>query len=325
MRQRVCTRVGIGAVMTCLVLAAGSIGVYARAIELGNDVDVGWGNFRCNPPLFWFACPPLTGENRYPELTRVETTRSLGLFQPQERRDWSVVISNYTFSKIDSYELTLYVGAYTQPEWDAKGNDSYSVVAELTTDIQFLNDIEPQTEIGPDLFSATNNGTKISFDDVMSTLSGPLVFVISGRVRGNVNFGCPGFNLDPNTDECPLGDGPEQRPDPISARVTLVGGAEIKPSPIKALYVTELRSRIGALRTRFGLQPYNWTEPSLVAGMTIKAVHVTELREALGQAYSAANRTLAPFTDPVIVQRSTIIKGVHIRELRVAVVGLETT
>jgi hypothetical protein len=91
---------------------------------------------------------------------------------------------------------------------------------------------------------------------------------------------------------------------------------------VKALHVTELRTRIDVLRAGHGLTPFAWTDPALAAGFFIKAVHVTEMRTALAQAYSAAGQAPPSFTD-TITPGATPIRAVHIQELRNAVVGLE--
>ncbi|MEI8084571.1 MAG: hypothetical protein WCI74_22255, partial [Actinomycetes bacterium] len=56
---------------------------------------------------------------------------------------------------------------------------------------------------------------------------------------------------------------------------------------VKAVHVTELRTRIDEQRVRFGLGVYPWAETVTPVGtVLIKAVHVTEMRTALGQAYT---------------------------------------
>jgi hypothetical protein len=54
-----------------------------------------------------------------------------------------------------------------------------------------------------------------------------------------------------------------------------------------------------------------------------KSVHFTELRTALSQAYPAAGQTAPSFTDSAISPGLTIIKAVHLNELRSAVGALE--
>jgi len=103
--------------------------------------------------------------------------------------------------------------------------------------------------------------------------------------------------------------------DPLVAGVTLV----------KAVHITELRARIDALRIRFGLAAYAWTDATLAAGTTIKAVHLTQLREALEQAYTAAKQSPPTYTDPVITAQSTVIRAAHIQQLRTAVLNLEAS
>jgi hypothetical protein len=91
---------------------------------------------------------------------------------------------------------------------------------------------------------------------------------------------------------------------------------------VKAIHVTELRTRIDALRTRFGLAAYAWTDPGLAAGTTIKAIHFNQLRTALQQAYTAAGRTPPGFAETIVAD-STVVKASHVQELRTAVVSLE--
>jgi hypothetical protein len=92
---------------------------------------------------------------------------------------------------------------------------------------------------------------------------------------------------------------------------------------IKAVHITEMRSRIDLLRVRFGLQPYTWTDASLAAGTLVRAVHVTQLREALAEAYLAAGRPPPSYTDQVLTPQNTVVRAVHIQELRTAVTILE--
>ena len=92
---------------------------------------------------------------------------------------------------------------------------------------------------------------------------------------------------------------------------------------VKAVHITELRSRIDALRASAGLSPFPWTDLTLTAGSTIiQAIHVTEMRIALNQMYAAAGRPSPNYTDPALAA-GNVIKAVYIAELRSAVVALE--
>jgi len=90
---------------------------------------------------------------------------------------------------------------------------------------------------------------------------------------------------------------------------------------VKAVHFAELRTRIDALRARFGLGGFAWTDSSLT-GATIKGVHLTELRTAISQAYTAAGMLPPAFTDDVspgvLLVRRTLVE-----ELRSAVTALE--
>ena len=92
---------------------------------------------------------------------------------------------------------------------------------------------------------------------------------------------------------------------------------------LKAVHVTELRTRIDALRTANELGAVAWTDPTLIPGVTVsKVVHLTELRTALIEVYTALGQTPPSFTDPVLAA-GAVIPAVHISELRVAVFAVE--
>jgi hypothetical protein len=94
---------------------------------------------------------------------------------------------------------------------------------------------------------------------------------------------------------------------------------------VRAAHISQLRSRVDALRVRCGLPVFAFTDPVLTAGATfMRAVHVTDLRTALNAAYSACSLTPPGYvTDPTLTAGSTVVKAAHIAELRAAVVGLE--
>ena len=98
------------------------------------------------------------------------------------------------------------------------------------------------------------------------------------------------------------------------------------PNPggaVRAVHLTELRSRIDAARSRCGLASVSWTDPSIVPGVTaIKAAHVTQPRTALDAAYRACGRTPPSWTDPQIISGETSVEAVHFTALRDAVQAL---
>lgn len=68
-------------------------------------------------------------------------------------------------------------------------------------------------------------------------------------------------------------------------------------SVIKAVHITELRSRINAIRAVNGLGAYAFTDATLTATSTVvKAVHINELKAALAEAYVATNRTAPTYS-----------------------------
>jgi hypothetical protein len=94
-------------------------------------------------------------------------------------------------------------------------------------------------------------------------------------------------------------------------------------SVMRAVHITELRTRIDALRVRFGLTAFVWTDPTLNAGTTvIRAQQFIDTRTALAQVYIAAGLTPPTYTDPDLEIGATM-KIVHVAELRAAVIAIE--
>jgi uncharacterized delta-60 repeat protein len=90
---------------------------------------------------------------------------------------------------------------------------------------------------------------------------------------------------------------------------------------IRAIHLTELRTRIDLMRERFGLGVFVWTDTS-VEGAPTRAAHLLEMRSALGAAYVAAGLAPPSFTDATLDPRQMLIRVVHIEELRTGVVAL---
>jgi hypothetical protein len=91
---------------------------------------------------------------------------------------------------------------------------------------------------------------------------------------------------------------------------------------VRAIHITELRSRIDVLRVEYQLETFSWTNPALAPGAIVQAVHLTELQTAIAEAYQAAAQPLPSFTGP-LTPGVTPIRAVHVQELRDAVVALE--
>jgi hypothetical protein len=90
---------------------------------------------------------------------------------------------------------------------------------------------------------------------------------------------------------------------------------------IKAIHITELRTRINALRTDSGLAAYAWAEPSLVAGVSVpRASHIAEMRAALDEIYTHTSRPLPTYTS---LAAGDLVRGIYVNELRLAVLDLE--
>jgi hypothetical protein len=94
-------------------------------------------------------------------------------------------------------------------------------------------------------------------------------------------------------------------------------------SLIRAAHILELRTRIDALRARFGLAAYAYADAALTAGTTsIRAQHIIDLRNALSEAYVAAGRVPPAYADSSLAS-GVVIKREHIAGIRTAVVAIE--
>ena len=99
--------------------------------------------------------------------------------------------------------------------------------------------------------------------------------------------------------------------DPIVAGVT----------PIRLIHLLELRARINAQRVRFNLPEVGFT-PQVAGVSVITGQHLLQIRTALTEAYIAHGLAAPTFTDPGL-PAGTVIRAVHIQELRAAIIALE--
>jgi uracil phosphoribosyltransferase len=68
-----------------------------------------------------------------------------------------------------------------------------------------------------------------------------------------------------------------------------------------------------------------FTDPALVTGATmVKAVHLTQLRTAVNAVRQLAGLTTFTYTDPTITPGVTIVKSTHVTELRTALGAART-
>lgn len=88
---------------------------------------------------------------------------------------------------------------------------------------------------------------------------------------------------------------------------------------VNAQHINELRNAINTLRVNNSLSSYPFTDTTLSPGAVIKAVHATELRTALNGVYTQRGRAVPTYTDSTITATQTVIKALHVSELRLAV------
>jgi hypothetical protein len=85
---------------------------------------------------------------------------------------------------------------------------------------------------------------------------------------------------------------------------------------VKRAHVAEMRDAVNALRATANLSTATFTDPELTTSTPVKTVHVSELREALTQARDAIGLSALVFTDAVLTPESTVIRAVHVQEIR---------
>ena len=99
---------------------------------------------------------------------------------------------------------------------------------------------------------------------------------------------------------------------------TLIVGS----TAIRAVHVTELRARIDAVRARYGLGAYAYSNASITAGTSvIMVVDIVEMRAALSEAYVLAIMTQPTYTSSPAVGVAVVVPD--IAELRSAVAAIE--
>lgn len=90
---------------------------------------------------------------------------------------------------------------------------------------------------------------------------------------------------------------------------------------IKAVYITELRDRIAALRNAAPMAAYPWTRTLTPQITSIRSVDITEMRQALQDVYDAGGQTRPTYSTNAGV--ADLIRAADIVELRAAVVNFE--
>jgi endoglucanase len=91
----------------------------------------------------------------------------------------------------------------------------------------------------------------------------------------------------------------------------------VRPSltPIRAVHIRDLRRHTDALRIRFDLAPFRWSDPALTPGTPVRAQHLLDLREAVSEVRS--------FDFPDAIAPGVTARAAHITELRAAIFSIE--
>jgi hypothetical protein len=95
-------------------------------------------------------------------------------------------------------------------------------------------------------------------------------------------------------------------------------------SVIKAAHVTELRTRIDALRIREGIPAFTWTPATITAASTVAArQHMVDLRAALAPVYVGMEMAAPTYTNASLTAGVSVVKAIDLTELRNAVKAAE--
>jgi len=113
-----------------------------------------------------------------------------------------------------------------------------------------------------------------------------------------------------------LGNGGSSPFSPIDAATTAVfTDASLAGTVIKAVHLDQLRTAVNAMRIAAVLTPTTFTDGSL-PGVIIKRLHISELRSSLDAARSTIGLSAIGYTNPNLIAGVTIVKAAHLQELR---------
>jgi len=84
-------------------------------------------------------------------------------------------------------------------------------------------------------------------------------------------------------------------------------------------YMNELRTAATAMSAAASAPSPTFTDPTLDSDTPVKAIHIVELRAIIDGARSAIGLPAITYTDPTITSGETVLKAVHLQELRDAV------
>lgn len=87
-------------------------------------------------------------------------------------------------------------------------------------------------------------------------------------------------------------------------------------TPIRAQHILNLRQAVAAARQTAGLSAPVWTDLALGVGTLIRAIHVSDLRLNLNPALTVLVLSTPTYTDNPLISGVTIVKAVHIQEIR---------
>lgn len=93
-------------------------------------------------------------------------------------------------------------------------------------------------------------------------------------------------------------------------------------TPVKAVHLTELRTAVNTLRTRYALPVVTWPSGAITSGTVIQAVHLTELRSALADVYIAAAIAVPTWSPATITGGTTVITAAQITQVRAATLAM---
>jgi alpha-tubulin suppressor-like RCC1 family protein len=344
------TAVSAGGTHTCALLSAGTVKCWGRNLEgqlgdgsttnrptpvsitgsiTGTQVSAGGGHSCVVTSGGGLKC---WGDNTYSQLGDGTNTRRLA------PTDVSGLTSGATMVSAGGSETCAVTNAGGAKCWGNGLSAAPSDVSGLTSEIRGVaaggfHACAVNTPHGAKCWGANSNGqigdgttTTRSTPVDVSGLTGGVRMISAGlyhtcaaappvvRCWGDNTFGQLGDGTTTLRLTSVTLTGPAFTDNPLTAGVTV----------IKAVHVTELRSRIDAVRTRYNLALYSWSRPlPTLGGSIVSVVDITSLRTALADAYSAAGRNPPTYVVDPTLGAGVTVKAAHFAEIRAALLGIE--
>jgi Subtilase family/Putative binding domain, N-terminal/Viral BACON domain len=107
-------------------------------------------------------------------------------------------------------------------------------------------------------------------------------------------------------------------PNDLATTIAFADDPLAAATPIRTTHVLQLRTAVDAVRALAGLSPGSYGA-ALTSGAVVMSSHVTLLRSSLDAARAALGLPPIAYTDPELMARGTVVKRVHVQQIRAGV------